>query len=143
MNKNRFDSRGFNRNRGVVLIAVLVCIGVVATILFGVVEQSLRCRRQMRNETQLEQVRWLVDAGVRKAITELEQAPGYEGERFVVAPAIYDNLNANVEIKVKPVESDSDRVRVAVTATLCRADQETAKLKRTKEFVFDRALAGQ
>ena len=137
MNRLRFRSHSRTRRRGVVLIAVLVCIGVAATILFGAVEKSLRCRRQIRNETQLEQVHWLVDAGVRKAISELEQVPGYEGERFVVEPAIYENLIASVEIEVSPTESESGQVRVAVTATLRKADQESAKLKRTKEFFFD------
>lgn len=119
------------------MIAVLVCIGVATAILFGAVEQSLRCRRQMRNETQLEQVRWLVDAGVRKAIANLEQEPEYEGERFVVTPQIYNNLVANVEINVEPTDSESGQVCVVVTATLHKADEEFSKVKRTKELVFD------
>ena len=119
------------------MIAVLVCIGVATTILFGAVEQSLRCRRQMRNEAQLEQVRWLVDAGVRKAISNLEQRPGYEGESFVVTPQICENLVAKLEIKVSPTESATGQVRVVVTAALNKADEELPKVKRSKELVFD------
>lgn len=119
------------------MIAVLVCIGVATTILFGAVEQSLRCRRQMRNEAQLEQVRWLVDAGVRKAISNLEQRPGYEGESFVVTPQICENLVAKLEIKVSPTESATGQVRVVVTAALNKTDEELPKVKRSKELVFD------
>lgn len=135
LNNSRF--KGQARQRGIVLIAVLVCIGVATTILFGAVEKSLRCRRQMRNETQLEQVRWLVDAGIRKAISNLEQRPDYEGERLVVTPQIYQHLVAKVEIKIEPANSStSDQVRVVVTAALHRPDEELPKVKRTKELVF-------
>ena len=134
MKRNKTQS---SARQGVVLIAVLVCIGVATTILLGAVEKSLRCRRQMRNEAQVEQVRWLVDASARKAIANLEQRPDYQGERITVDPVIYEKLVADVEIKVEPIEAQTDQVRVVVTAMLHKSDEELTKVKRTKELVFD------
>ena len=121
---------------GVVLIAVLVCMGIVMTLLLGAVQTSLHCRRQMRNEAQLEQTRWLVDAGIQKAIASLEQHPDYAGERITVTPEVGKHA-AVVVIKVKPIKDSSSQVSINVTAELGDAEDEVQKTKRTKELVFD------
>ena len=130
------------RRSGGVLIAVLVCMSVAATILLCAVEKSLRCRRQLRNEAQLEQVRWLVDAGIRKAVANLQKDDKYSGERITVSPEMYESLVADVEIDVSPTKSrgksSKESVRILVTATLRRQESTSPKVKRVKELVFDR-----
>ena len=131
-NKHPQRSRG-----GVVLIAVLVCMGVVMTILLGAVQTSLHCRRQMRNEAQLEQTCWLLDAGIRQAIANLEQQPDYAGEQIQLSPAISKYANAVVDIKVRPVKDSPGKVSVLVTAELGDLEDEVLKTKRTKELIFN------
>ena len=59
---------------GSVLVAVLVCFGVVAAILLGVTQSSLMRRRQLKREYQMEQTRILADAGVVFAIGHFKDA---------------------------------------------------------------------
>jgi len=122
---------------GVVLIAVLVCMGVVMTILLGAVQTSLHCRRQMRNEAQLEQTRWLMDAGLRQAIANLEQQPDYAGQRIQLSSKVDKYASAVVDIKVKPIEDSPGKVSVNVTAELGDIEDEVLKTKRTRELILN------
>jgi type II secretory pathway component PulK len=60
--------RRFKKRRGIALIAVLACSAVAVSLVLLSVEVSLRQRRQLRNELQLEQTRWVLDAAIRKSI---------------------------------------------------------------------------
>ncbi len=70
---------GADRQRvGTILIVVLVCLVVVTSILFGAITVSIRHRQQLRNELQLEQTYWLLDAGIGLAIDKFKQSPNFE-----------------------------------------------------------------
>ena len=70
--RNRTSGRSPTR-KGSVLIVVLVCLSFAATVLFGALRTSLQQRRQLRNEHDLVQTEWLLDAGVQVGHRKLEQ----------------------------------------------------------------------
>ncbi len=85
---------------GAVLVCVLVCMGIATTIGLVAVRSSLQVRRQLRQELQLEQTRWLLDAGIARGLQQLNRRPDYQGETWEVSPALPTDMHATIEIKV-------------------------------------------
>lgn len=125
----------FRTRRGAVLIVVLVCMGVAMTIVLGVVQISLRQRRQLRQDLQMEQTKWLMDAGIGQAIARLKAQPDYDGETMSVAPAIKKYANATIEISVNRIDQPTDQVRVRITAQLGEPSEQIALTRRSQEVV--------
>ncbi len=121
--------------RGAVLIAVLVCMGVAVTIVLGVVQASLRERRQLRQELQMEQTKWLMDAGLGHAIAQLNAQPDYAGETMMVAPEIAKFAIAKLEVSVNRIDIPTNQIRVTVTSQLGDRDEQTALTRRSKTIV--------
>lgn len=115
------------RRGGAILICVLVCMGIVSTITLLAVRTSLQVRRQMRQEVQLEQTRWLLDAGLARGLQRLRDRPDYQGETWNVAPALSTYAEATVQIAILTDEPDQASAstterRLQVTATIGAAD---------------------
>ena len=62
-------ARRCNR-RGTILILVLACCVVAVSLIAIAVQVSLQQRKHLRNEHQLEQTRWILDAAIRKTIAD-------------------------------------------------------------------------
>ena len=119
-----------------VLVAVLVCLGVATTILLAAVQVSLGHRRQIRQELQMEQTKWLVDAGVRKALAEVEADEDYSGDIFSVVPLLkYDN--AKLEIQVT-LDEDESSALIKVSALVNRGKDEMTETNQTTELTIGR-----
>ncbi|WP_068134309.1 hypothetical protein [Roseimaritima ulvae] len=94
-------------------------MGIVTTIALVAVRSSLQVRRQMRQEVQLEQTRWLLDAGLARGTQQLREAADYQGETWQVTPALAGYPQATVKIEI--IDDDStpdDSRRLHVTAQL-------------------------
>ncbi|MFK7765725.1 MAG: hypothetical protein AB8B55_00685 [Mariniblastus sp.] len=121
-----------SHRRGGILIAALVCMAVATIILLTVLQSSNRQRVQLRSELQIEQVRWLVDGGISKAIQELENDKSYSGETIVVSPTLDEKTKSTVEISIdRKSNAAGEPVVIKVTAIIERAGQV---LQRTKEI---------
>ena len=126
------------KRRGTVLIAVLVCMGFATTILLGAVQTSLRMRREVRQELQMEQTKWLMDLGVRNAIVKLQDQPEYAGESLSFAPPLGKFADASIEISVDRNDQPDDRVRLRVTAQLNSAGgNQTSQTRRSTELLVN------
>ncbi|MEX2316010.1 MAG: hypothetical protein WD669_02590 [Pirellulales bacterium] len=82
---NRFRSgpaRHCARRRGAVLVAALVCMLVVITILGGMLQGTLRARRQLHTQRDLRQTELLVEAGADRAAFRLARDLDYRGETW-------------------------------------------------------------
>ena len=123
--------------RGTVLIAVLVCMGIATTIVLGAVQTSLRQRRQVRQELQMVQTRWLMDAGIGRAIARLQAQATYDGETLLVSPALEKYSNATVRITVIRKDQPNDQVRLRITAQLGGSNELVPAMRRSKEVVVN------
>jgi len=99
------NERRKRRRDGWTMIAVLVCLSIAMAITAAGMRTSLRARRQLNNQWQLEQTRWLLDAGIRRTQRLAAEQPDYEGESWVLDEALDSYASARVEINV--VKSDS------------------------------------
>jgi type II secretory pathway component PulK len=136
MKQTRKQRQRIRSRRGTLLIAVLVCLVVVATILLGVVQSSLRQRYQLRNELQLEQTRWLLDAGMGQARMKIFGDADYEGETLTVSPGLQKFSAGRIETEVLDDGDAKATVRVRVTAKLGSVDQALPTMSRSTEFVL-------
>lgn len=123
----RTNQATIGKRSGAILVCVLVCMGIATTIGLVAVRSSLQARRQMRQEVQLEQTRWLLDAGLARGLQQLRQSPAYQGETWNVAPALQSYPDAVVNIEVLADSSAPDGpARLQVTAVLGHSDPLSA-----------------
>ena len=111
---------------GAVLLCVLACLGVATAIVMVSIRSSLRARRQMRQELQLEQTRWLLDAGVAYAKSRLRTDPDYEGELWQVDPGFGSYAEATLEIAISSDDVPANQLRLQVAAKL-KTDEPLSK----------------
>ena len=83
LNVHRF-SRSNQRRGAATLIFVLACCAVAMALVTVSLQVSLRQRRQLRTEHQLEQTRWVLDAALRKSIAD----PPEEASEVEIKPKL-------------------------------------------------------
>ena len=85
------------------LVAALVCLLVVMSILVGMLQGSLKARRQLLTERDARQADLLLQAGVNRAQWQLARSAQYRGEVWTLsADQVVDRGEATVTIKTIP-----------------------------------------
>ncbi len=113
---------------GSILVGVIVCLGVATSIMLTSVHWSLRARRQLARELQMEQTRWLVDAGFARVRNQMRLDVDYDGETWVVEPPLSDELQATIEIKTR---AEGEQTLVEVIAIVRDRNSQTPPTRRT------------
>ena len=124
--------------RGTVLVAVLVGMGFATIVLLGAVQTSLHQSRQVKRELQMEQTRWLLDAGLSTAIARLQAKPDYDGETVKITPALDKYSLGTIEMAVIRNDVPDQQIGLRVTATLGNADGSLPIMKRSKQIFVDK-----
>ena len=134
-------STRLKKRRGVILIAVLVCLGIATTIVLGAVQTSIRQHRQVRKELQVEQTKWLLDAGIDRAVESfLAQPETYQGETLTITPPPKKYANATIEISLLKFDRQSNRAAFRVAARIAGTGSLAPTTKRSREFVLDASV---
>lgn len=129
------SARTNSMRQGAILVCVLVCMGIAITIVLASVRSSLQVRRQMRREIQLEQTRWLLEAGMNRAASQLRQQSEYEGETWLVDPALTAYTGAIIEIAVTGDDVPENNVRLQVTARIPAQDPASKPTQRSETVI--------
>lgn len=132
-----------SQRSGVILIAVLVCLGVATTILFTLIQSSVGVRRQVRQDLQMEQTKWLVDAGIRHAVVRLGGKEEFRGETMRLDDSLGDYQRAGIKITISNSELGDGVIRIAVTADLAGQGEFPFETKRSNEIVVSRSDINQ
>jgi type II secretory pathway pseudopilin PulG len=109
---------------GIVLIVVLVCLSVIGALIFSALQTSLRQRKQLDRELQMEQTRLLAEAGLVHATGLVDQKENL----IVIEPALHDKKHAEVKIELT---RNSDAVDVTVTAWIGLKDRPETQTRQT------------
>ncbi len=127
----------YNRRRGAILVAVIVCLMVAAALLVCIVRQLGMGRQTQQTSHRSVQAWWLAEAGVERAAARLAANAAYAGETWRISAAELDgNDAAEVRIKAEPMAGRAGQWRIRV-----EADYPTAaefRCRRMKEIVIDR-----
>ncbi len=121
---------------GAVLVCVLVCVGVASTIMLTSLHASLRERRQMRQELQMEQTRWLVEAAMIRGTRATRDQDDYRGETWNVSAALRKYAQAEVTINVSPVAGSNGEVQLDVTAEIRGPDSRSNITKHSGRMIL-------
>jgi hypothetical protein len=70
------------RRQGMVLTVALVCLIIVMALIGGLLQGTLRARRQLHVERDRRQTELLLDAGARRAAWRLSSEADYRGESW-------------------------------------------------------------
>jgi len=125
---NRYASE----RRGVVLAVALVffllCTAILCTLLQGVINHE----RHVRDHRQLDQARWLADAGIDRAIAQVRQSDTYRGETWKVsADDLGGASDGKVTITVEPNDQQPGELRVLAQADY--PDDDVHRVRQSRE----------
>ena len=115
---------------GAIIFMVLVCLIVATLILLGSVSISSKYRRRLRQDLQVKQADWLLDAGARLAVQKAREDDGYRGEEVFVSPALATGGTGVVSILAWPNDENENQIHLKITASVHRKaypDLKTAK----------------
>ena len=134
---NRIQSARIRNRSGAILICVLVCMSVVTTMTMIALQASLRHRRQMNTHWRLEQTRWLLDAGLSRAISKLQTNPDYEGETWSLDRALVRHEVARVTIGVSQDKENPDFRIVRLRAEIDPNSPVVSNTKRSRTWIVN------
>jgi type II secretory pathway component PulK len=101
----------------VVLIVVLAVFAVTMGLAGVWARRIVFEHRHQRLVEARVQVRWLADAGLRRAAAQLAANPEYDGEEWSIADKELDrSASALVSIRVEPSDDGRGRFRLTVEA---------------------------
>ena len=91
--------------RGAVLVAVLVCLVVIALMAATLLRLGLTRRARIRSEERTWQAEWLAESGLERASARLAADPAYRGETWDVSAAdLGGRWRGRVVLEVEPVD---------------------------------------
>jgi Tfp pilus assembly protein PilX len=115
-----------HRESGFVLIAVLVCLGVIVALIYSSMRISMRQRRILDRELQMEQTRWLVLAAANHA----QSADSLQAGSIPI-PALSSYESAVVTIELPNGEEGSP---INITARIGIDDRPETQTKQSLQI---------
>ena len=116
-----------NRSGAAALTVVIVSIGVIGALIFASLQTSLRQRRQLDRELQMEQTRWLAEAGLNHAMKLVESEDDLGSDPIVIKPEIAGSNTSEVKIEFKEAEQ---AVEVSVSVWIGLVDRPETRTRQ-------------
>jgi type II secretory pathway component PulK len=113
MNGN--SSRPKNR-RGTILVVILVCFIVAATIFTLLVKSAVSERKTMETHLWSAQAQWLAEAALERAAARLAADANYTGETWTIPAEELDGNSGVAKIRVEAIADKPGRKQVSVEA---------------------------
>jgi type II secretory pathway component PulK len=133
MTHHRPNRRTPTPRRGAALLIILVVFAVTMALAGVWTRRTLTAHRGQRLAAERLQVRWLAEAGVRRAAAQLSADGAYDGEEWTIPGGDLKLAgSAGVLIRVELVDSDG-RFRLTARA---RYPQDDVRVQFTKTATF-------
>jgi hypothetical protein len=117
-----------------VTIGVLACLVVVVSLAGSLVVSTLRARREANVQHQLRQTDYLLDAGIQRAMAQLQNSTDYSGETWVPGEVPHFYRAKVVIVAVSKKEEDLSTIEVVASLANRPADAD-----RSSAFVTQRS----
>ncbi len=144
-NRRTGDRREREKSRqGVAALLVLICLGVTVLVGSLLLRAAAAQRTYVARLARQAQARWLVEAGIERAVRGLHQSSGDSGETWPIAASeLGDSQTAVVHIDIKKDNSRSTerivRVRVRVRVELLQSGTKTTEVEREVRVAVPRS----
>ncbi len=126
-----------NKNRGAVLIVVLVCFVVAASLFVLVARHAGVERRASETHLWTLQAQWVAEAAIERAVARLAADVNYQGETWTLSAAdLAGDDGAKVVIHIEKAADRPDGRRIRVEAEC--PDDPVHRARWEKEIVADR-----
>ncbi len=107
------------RRTGIILAVVLVALLVVMLLAAAFANLFIAQRKLVRQTAQQQQVFWLAEAALNRAVYRLSKDPSYDGETWQLPIDSLDRFkSANATIRVESAEEQQQGDRIFVEAQL-------------------------
>lgn len=125
-------SRGRRAPAGVVMVAVLVCVGLAGLITLAILRQVATRRAEVDLAGRTLQARWLAEAALDRTAARLAADPAYRGERWQVSAEVLGAAEGGVvQIEVQQASGPAHYRRLRVQADY--PDDPLYRVRVTKE----------
>jgi hypothetical protein len=129
-----------HRRRGAVLIVILVCFAVAATLFMLVAGQSVLVHRLSEKQLWTAQAQWVAEAASERAAARLIADANYNGETWTIPAAALSGADSAVaRIHVERIADRPDRRLVRVEADY--PDAPVHRSRWTTQITIDRPAA--
>lgn len=118
--------------QGTVLVAVIVCLGLIGVLIFSALQTSLKQRRQLNRELQMEQTRWLAEAGILHATKLAKSAEELPEKPTTLRPKLDGAEACEISIVFSNIK---DKTIATVTARVGIEDRP--ELQTTKQLTLE------
>jgi Tfp pilus assembly protein PilX len=103
--------------RGLVLVAVLVCLAAAAMTILAILRTTMIELKQLRAQQQHLQADRLAEAGIERAHAQLNRSPTYTGETWTIAAdELGGTAAASVLITVTEVQDQANQRQIRAQA---------------------------
>jgi Tfp pilus assembly protein PilX len=117
--------------RGMLAIAVLICLIVLAMIAGAILRAGTAQREEVRDQERGLQADWLAEAGLQRALARLAADPAYHGETWEIDARALDSAEpATVVIAVERPTDDPRRRTIRARADYPRDAPRRARRTR-------------
>ena len=134
---NRRVQNSNQRHGAAALTVVIVCIGVIGALMFASLQTSLRQRRQLGRELQMEQTRWLAEAGIEHAKQLIQSGDEPESGSITVKPKLDGVETGQVEIEFR---ESAGGLEVNATAWIGLADRPETQTRQQRRETITEAI---
>ena len=129
-------SRLTTQPRGLVLIAVMVCLALFVLLGGVLMKLALTEQRQARVEERRAQVQWIAESCVERAVARLAESAEYSGETWQV-PAAQLDADDRCSVRIE-VERDPARERARLVRVVAEFETNGQRVvRRTKEIKLE------
>ena len=119
-----------------VLIVLLVCLAVAATLIVGAVRIALTSHRATQTASWNVQARWLAESGLERAAAKLAAAAAYPGETWTIpAEELGAEESGVVRIEVQPIPEQEKHYKIKIEADF--PDDPLHYARQEKEVVIE------
>lgn len=103
--------------RGSIAVIAMITILITMSIGLSLVRTALRSRDQSLRSQQHRQARWLVEAGIERAVAQRKQSEDYAGETWrLSADNIGGRHNGEVRIALESAGKNDNNLQLTVVA---------------------------
>jgi hypothetical protein len=107
--------RADHRRRGVVLLAVMVCVLIAAAVVASLTRGALLAQRQFRARRDQLQAVWLAESAVERAVSRLATDADFRQETWSLGPdELGGRLGGTADIRVTALPDSRLNIRVTV-----------------------------